>query len=411
MRRSLLVALTAVLVAVGAPASAGPAVHPDNRPTPVPGRSNGQLHSTDLITVGPRCVAYRPAATSLHLLLAAARHEGVDLATSECYRPYDGQVEERAAWGPCAARPGTSMHGWGKAVDFRDRRGGLTFSSPAYAWLKANASHYGWNHPGWARPGGSGCDEAWHWEWVGDGGVMGGDPVRADIVAVMTKPGGGWWSVTGLGAVTAADGATGHGGAEGLPLQRLMVGGAPTPDGGGYRLVAGDGGVFTYGNASFLGSMGGKPLNQPIVGMASTNTGNGYWLVASDGGIFTFGDAAFLGSMGGTPLNKPVVGMAATPSGNGYWLVASDGGIFTFGDAGFAGSTGGQRLNKPVVGMAAAGPSAYWLVASDGGIFTFGGAPFRGSLGGQPTAPVAGMAPAGSGYRLVAVDGTVTSFS
>jgi hypothetical protein len=412
MRQSVLLGIAAAALALtSVSAQAGSAIHPDNRPTPVPGRSNGELQSSDLITVAPSCVAYRPAATSMALLLAAARNEGLDLITDECYRSYQGQVEERREWGALAAQPGRSNHGWGKAVDFHDSRGLLTFSSPAYAWLKANAAAYGWNHPGWAEPGGSGFDEPWHWEWVGDGGVMGGDPVRADIVGVMSKPGGGWWSVTGLGAVTAADGAVSHGGAEQVPLQRLMVGGGPTPDGGGYRLVAGDGGIFTYGNAAFFGSMGGKPLNQPIVGMASTATGNGYWMVASDGGIFTFGDAAFLGSKGGQPLNKPMVGMAPTPSGKGYWLVASDGGIFTFGDAAFAGSMGGQRINKPVVGMAAAGPGAYWLVASDGGIFTFGGAPFRGSLGGRPTAPIAGMAPAGSGYRLVAVDGTVTSFS
>jgi hypothetical protein len=419
--KHLVAAMAAVAVlAPAAPAVAESAIHPSNRPTPVPGRTNGELPSSDLITVQPGCVGYRPAATSMRLLLDAARADGVRLGTNECYRPIDNQVAERAQWGPCAApvsygpdgKPkGTSMHGWGKAIDFDDGSGSVSFSSPAYRWLKANAAAYGWNHPGWAEPGGSGCDEPWHWEWVGDGGTMGADPIRADVVAVLDDPSGdGFWSITGLGAVTAASGATSHGGAEGLPLQRLMVGGTATSDGGGYWMVAADGGIFAFGNARFFGSMGGHRLNQPIVGMAATPSGNGYWLVASDGGIFSFGDARFFGSMGGQRLNRPVVGMASTPTGNGYWLVASDGGIFSFGDARFAGSTGGIRLNRPVVGMAAAGGGSYWLVASDGGIFAFGGAPFHGSLGGRPTAPVIGMTKAGGGYRMVAIDGTVSSF-
>jgi hypothetical protein len=368
-------------------------------------------------------VAYRPAATSLRLLLDAAQRAGVALGTSECYRPLSGQVTSRQQFGPCAAQVrytadgkpmGTSMHGWGKAVDFDDGVRGLTFSSPGYHWLKANAARYGWNHPGWAAPGGSGCDEPWHWEWVGDGGVMGGDPVRADVVAVLSKPdgsGAGWWTVTGLGAVTPAGGAVSHGTADSLPLQRLVVGGAAAPDGNGYWLVAADGGVFAFGSAPFLGGMGGRPLHRPVVGMAATPTGRGYWLVASDGGIFAFGDAAFLGSMGGRPLNRPMVGMAPTPTGNGYWTVASDGGIFSFGDAAFLGSMGGRPLNRHVVGMApASAGTGYRLVADDGGIFAFGDAPFRGSSAGQATAPVVGIAAAGAGYRVVAADGSVTTF-
>ena len=403
--------LALALAGVPSPAHAASAIDPNNRPTPVPGRSNGQLHATDLIEVQPSCVMYRPAATSMALLLAAARHEGVDLGTTECYRPYANQVQERQQWGVCAAPPGTSQHGWGKAADFRDRRGGLTFSSPAFSWLQANAAAYGWNHPGWARAGGSGCDEPWHWEWVGDGGVLGRPPIKADVMGVISRPGGGFWTFTGLGAVVAAGGAPALGGVDHLPINRLVVGGAATKDGGGYWLVAADGGIFAFGNAAFYGSMGGEHLNKPIVGMAVAPGGGGYWLVASDGGLFSFGDAAFRGSMGGFPLNKPVVGMAAAPTGVGYWLVASDGGIFTFGDAGFAGSTGGVRLAKPVVGMAAAGQGSYWLVASDGGLFAFGGPPFHGSLAGRASAPVTGMAAAGGGaYRIAAADGTVTTF-
>ena len=55
-----------------------------------------------------------------------------------CYRDYDMQVWWRNFWcffGRCdnAAVPGTSVHGWGRAVDFEDGGGELTFSSAGYA--------------------------------------------------------------------------------------------------------------------------------------------------------------------------------------------------------------------------------------------------------------------------------------
>ena len=174
-----------------------------------------------------------------------------------------------------------------------------------------------------------------------------------------------------------------------------------------------------YGDSTFsgpparnFGDRAGKPLRRPIVGMSPTATGLGYWLVASDGGIFTFGDTRFYGSTGAINLRKPIVGMSVTPSGKGYWLVASDGGIFTFGDARFYGSTGAINLRKPIVGMSVT-PSGkgYWLVASDGGIFTFGDARFRGSLGAKNLpSPIAGMVTRGSGYTLIAEDGTLYPF-
>ena len=59
--------------------------------------------------------------------------------------------------------------GQGRRLQRRERE--LTFDSAAYAWLKAHAGWFGWNHPGVMEPGGS-IPEPWHWEWVGDGGRM-----------------------------------------------------------------------------------------------------------------------------------------------------------------------------------------------------------------------------------------------
>jgi LAS superfamily LD-carboxypeptidase LdcB len=62
-----------------------------------------------------------------------------------------------------AAVPGTSVHGWGRAVDFEDSGGELTFSSAGYRWLQAHAAEFGFFHPAWAEQGGS-SPEPWHWE-------------------------------------------------------------------------------------------------------------------------------------------------------------------------------------------------------------------------------------------------------
>lgn len=178
LRRLLLAVfmIAAVVVTAEAPApvdAAAPSpIHPDNRPSTVPGATNGQFDASILLQVAPTCVAYYRAAPSLISMMAAARRDGIRLLPADCYRDYAGQVAMREMWcgrGAChmAAVPGTSNHGWGKAVDFGD----MTFDSAAYHWLKAHAGEFGWNHPGVMEPGGS-VPEPWHWEWVGDGGRM-----------------------------------------------------------------------------------------------------------------------------------------------------------------------------------------------------------------------------------------------
>jgi hypothetical protein len=427
MRRPLLALLATTLVLVGLladPAAAESPVRPDNKPTPVADRENGRLRSSDLITVLPGCRAYRAAAPSLALLFRQAAAVNVPLFGNDCYRPIDDQVSlysyNTSNGGPCTATPsyypdgrvrGTSNHGWGKAVDFGNRGGSLTFSSPGYRFLTQYAARVGWNHPGWARQG-QACAEPWHWEWVGDGGTLGLDSIRADVIALLPAAGDtGYATVTALGDVIERGTFAARGDATNINLSWVIVGASSTPTRGGYWLLGADGGIFTYGDAGFFGSTGNMKLNQPVVTMASTPSGGGYWLAAGDGGMFTFGDAGFFGSTGDMKLNSPIVGMTPTASGKGYWLVAADGGIFTFGDAGFFGSTGAMKLNSPIVGMqATASGQGYWLVAADGGIFTFGDAPFLGSAADAPQAlPVVGITStkAGDGYWITTADGTV----
>ncbi|MGH9179422.1 MAG: M15 family metallopeptidase [Acidimicrobiales bacterium] len=421
--------LTGALTGSAIPAGAAISpIQPSNRPTPLAGVENGYVPADRLVTVLAGCRVAREAGPSLALLYRLATASNVRLSARDCYRPISGQVAVSASWtaagnSACAAAPqtspdgrprGTSMHGWGKAVDAGEPGRTLTFTSPGYRFLKARAAALGWNHPGWAEPGGSACPEPWHWEWVGDGGTLAADPLRADTVALLAAADDrGYAAVTGLGAVRARGTARSFGSAEHVPISWVMVGAAATPDRGGYWLLGGDGGIFNFGNAAFFGSTGNLRLNSPVVGMAPTPDGRGYWLVAGDGGVFSFGSATFYGSTGAMRLNSPVVGMAPSPDGKGYWLVAADGGLFAFGSAAFRGSTGAIRLAEPIMGMAST-PSGggYWLVAADGGVFAFGDAPFLGAAVDRATSsPAVALARTGKGdgYWILAADGTVVA--
>lgn len=430
VRDTLALTIGAIVISLAtqqSPAFAIGAVHPNNRPTAIPGVENGNLDATRIIKVTADCAVAREAAPSLFLLLRSAKYQGVTVRTRDCYRPLADQIRAQRSWASagnsaCAASPsyypdgrpkGTSMHGWGKAVDLN--YGGAMWNSAGYRYLKAEAWRYGWNHPGWAEPGGSACPEAWHWEWVGDGGTMAGDPVIADKISLLPSAGGdGYAIVNGLGGVSTYGDAQSYGSANDIPLNWVMVGAAASHDRRGYWMVGADGGIFSFGDAGFYGSMGSARLNQAVIGMAPTPSGNGYWLVAADGGVFSFGDAQFHGSTGSMRLNRPIVGMISSPTGNGYWLVASDGGIFAFGDAAFYGSMGGERLNKPIIGaVSAPGGNGYWMVASDGGVFTFGNIGFHGSLGSAPPEqPVVGVTPtsSGNGYWMLNAKGDVFAF-
>jgi LAS superfamily LD-carboxypeptidase LdcB len=89
---------------------------------------------------------------------------GGPLCVTDSYRSYSGQVSLYRRKPSLAATPGTSEHGWGKAVDFC---GGVErYGSNAFYWMKQNAGRFGFFHPDWAEPSGS-RPEAWHWEYSG----------------------------------------------------------------------------------------------------------------------------------------------------------------------------------------------------------------------------------------------------
>jgi hypothetical protein len=119
------------------------------------------------------------AADAMADMMEHARRDGAVLALTDGYRTFEQQVTLKATKGHLAARPGTSMHGWGLAVDFDMR-------VTDFAWLREHAAGYGWIHPPWARPGGS-KPEPWHWEFVGRPGPAG---EQREAAGVGMRPAG-----------------------------------------------------------------------------------------------------------------------------------------------------------------------------------------------------------------------------
>jgi hypothetical protein len=121
---------------------------------------NGQLPMAFLRPIAGGSLS-RDAAASWNLMNCEARKAGVELrplGPASSYRPLDIQVRFWDAFqhgGNVAARPGTSNHGWGRAVDLAD--------PPSMRPVFDRIAHkYGWSHAEGARVG-----ESWHVTFVG----------------------------------------------------------------------------------------------------------------------------------------------------------------------------------------------------------------------------------------------------
>lgn len=137
------------------------------------GGDGGTVSSGDIVSVRGIQV-HNSIADDLESMLSAASAAGVELAGGG-FRDPAGQIAVRrnncgtsnyaiyempsSSCRPPTARPGSSMHEQGRAVDFT--YGGRIInsrSSPAYQWLASNAASYGfYNLP----------SEPWHWSTNG----------------------------------------------------------------------------------------------------------------------------------------------------------------------------------------------------------------------------------------------------
>jgi zinc D-Ala-D-Ala carboxypeptidase len=149
----------------------------DGQTPDVSGVQNGRLPASMLCTLwDPKRQLRSDAAVALAKLnVLYTKRFGHPICFNDAYRSLVKQYRIKAMRGGYAARPGTSEHGWGLAVDLCD---GVDDGarSATYTWLRANAAAYGWDNPAWARPGGSGPYEPWHWEFLpGEQGQSKGD--------------------------------------------------------------------------------------------------------------------------------------------------------------------------------------------------------------------------------------------
>jgi hypothetical protein len=103
------------------------------------------------------------AAAFNELSKAYAARFGSPICVTDSYRSYEMQVNLVGRKPRLAATPGTSNHGWGRAVDLCD--GVNNFGTTTHEWMRANAPRYGWFHPAWAGQGRTRA-EPWHWEFA-----------------------------------------------------------------------------------------------------------------------------------------------------------------------------------------------------------------------------------------------------
>lgn len=139
-------------------------VLPGCNPKPPTGHAtNGELPASWLCKIGVgNHKLRRDAAVSFAKMNAAYKKDtGKSMGVTDSYRTMESQVSVASRKPGFAAKAGTSLHGWGIALDFA---GGVADGSgPQWDWLQKNASKYGWEHPDWAKRNNH---EPWHWEYV-----------------------------------------------------------------------------------------------------------------------------------------------------------------------------------------------------------------------------------------------------
>lgn len=126
--------------------------------------TNGRVPRSELCRLWQRPFEDRAdAAVALVALNDAYRARfGEPMCLTSGYRSYEEQAALRRSKGAVAAPAGLSNHGWGLAVDMCRK----TYTGVRASWLARNAARYDWENPQWARRGGGGFYEPWHWEYV-----------------------------------------------------------------------------------------------------------------------------------------------------------------------------------------------------------------------------------------------------
>jgi len=129
---------------------------------------NGKLSASELVSIG-NGLKLEPAAAADYLKMEqAANADGIQFNVTDAYRTYESQdaifdwdrykrtgEKKKKGTDTAAALPGTSNHGWGKAID--------VFPTSAQQWIKKNGYKFNWS---WYE--GKSVGESWHFTWTTD---------------------------------------------------------------------------------------------------------------------------------------------------------------------------------------------------------------------------------------------------
>ncbi|MCR6712771.1 MAG: M15 family metallopeptidase [Demequina sp.] len=131
-----------------------------NETAPIKG-SNGRLAKSSLCALPEKGESLQAEAAGAFIAMNQAYKTvfGRNICLDDSYRSLANQYSVRATRGYLAATPGTSMHGWGLAVDLCSE----TLRGASGKWIQSNAHVYGWENPPWAK---SSKYEPWHWEYI-----------------------------------------------------------------------------------------------------------------------------------------------------------------------------------------------------------------------------------------------------
>lgn len=124
----------------------------------------GNISVKDTVRIGNAYLRKDAGNAFIQMNNAFKQATGRSLGITEGWRSYDEQVRlynlYRAGKGNLAAKPGTSTHGKGTAVDMN---GYGDPNGPAFKWLQQNAGRFGYKWTG----GTFSQIEPWHWDYVG----------------------------------------------------------------------------------------------------------------------------------------------------------------------------------------------------------------------------------------------------
>ena len=105
---------------------------------------------------GGKYLSVAAAAAYLRMAAAYTAETGRVFVINSAFRTMAEQQYEYDTQGPTiAAVPGKSTHQQGRSLDIST--GGLSYASPEYIWLAANARNYGFRNDA--------PREAWHWTY------------------------------------------------------------------------------------------------------------------------------------------------------------------------------------------------------------------------------------------------------